>query len=442
MKPNANLTRTLCGLALTFTASSCTKKATSEDASAPPKVTVVETTTPESAEITSETKTAETVPANTEDFVAASNALGMDLYRLEAKKPGNLLFSAPSIEVAFAMTYAGAQGETAEQMRTALHLPEGNEIHDSASAMLAAWNTPNEDYQLRVVNRLFGEKSYTFLAPFLERVKNSYAAPLESLDFQGQPDQQRKHINSWVMEQTESRIEDLLPEDSIQGDTRLVLVNAIYFLGTWTKTFDPARTSPQPFLVNGKKSVKVPMMAQTSHFNYGEGKGFKVLEMPYKGDDLAMTIVLPDDAKGLAAVEAQMNAENMSSWLSGLREENVSVKLPRFELKDARIALVDDLKALGMKAAFEAKAADFSAMSKPVSKNDELYISKAFHEAFIKVDEKGTEAAAATAVVMATRAMAAPVKTINFHVDHPFVFAIRDVKTGAILFLGRVVNPA
>lgn len=377
------------------------------------------------------------LPADASSFIGASNALAMDLFHEVRKEKGNLLFSPASISVAFSMTYAGAKGETAAEMRKVLHLPEGDAVHDSAGQVLKGWNA-EAGHTLRSVNRLFGAKEYTFLPGFLARTRDSYAAPLEPVDFAASAEAARKHINQWVMDQTQDRIDELLPAASIDDQTKLVLVNAIYFLGQWAHGFDSSRTSQQPFAGESGESM-VPMMSQTATHRYLEVDGAQILELAYEDSPLAMTVVLPKDPSGLDAIEKRFGTE-FSEWASALKKREVSVLLPRFELKDARIPLVENLKALGMQLPFDAAKADFTNMSKPANAASELYISDAFHEAFVKVDEKGTEAAAATAVVMAPRG-AAPVVTV-FRADHPFLFTIRDVETGAILFVGRVANPS
>ena len=379
-------------------------------------------------------------PVDVSDFAASINAFGLDLYGAAAKEPGNLFFSPASISVAFAMTYAGARAATAEEMHKVLHLPPADIIHDSAQALLNDWNGEHDAYQLRVVNRLFGEKTYSFIDAFLARVAGSYAAPLEKVDFKGAPKEQRLHINKWVMQQTENRIDELLPGGSVSSDTRLVLVNAIYFLGTWESAFNAKATQDKDFFVDGKTAKKVPTMTKTQSYKYAKGEGFQFLEMGYDGSTLVMNLLLPDEPLGLPALEAQMSVENINTWWSKLHSQEITLELPRFELKDQRIPLKQILKTLGMNAAFDEKLADFGAMA-VTTPDARLYISDAFHEAFIKVDEKGTEAAAATAVLVAKPA-SVPSPPKMFQVKHPFLFVIRDTANGAILFMGRVTDPA
>ncbi|MBL4637345.1 MAG: serpin family protein [Kofleriaceae bacterium] len=384
--------------------------------------------------------TALQVTGTSDAFVRASNELGMHLYRVNQKKPGNMVFSPASISLAFTMTYAGANGATADEMAATLHLGDNASVHTSASAFLAGWREEGAE-ELTIVNRLFGQSGYNFEAPFLATTKELYLAPLETLDFVSNPDKQRLHINKWVMEQTADKIEELLPKGALDAMTRLVLVNAVHFLGKWSSAFPKKNTKSLPFWVDGKSKTKLPTMALTHDFAFSKVKGAKVLQLPYEGSDLAMTLILPDKRGGLSGLESQLSTATLSGWLSGLSTKKVSVELPRFELKNARIPLKDSMKKLGMKLAFDSSAADFSKMRNS-GPDDRLYIAKAFHEAFVKVDESGTEAAAATAVVMATRGgRPPPEKIANFHVDRPFLFTISDTSSGAILFLGRVVDP-
>ncbi len=370
-------------------------------------------------------------------MIAASNALAIDLYQ-QNRSPNNTVFSPASISVAFAMTYAGARGDTAKQMRETLHFPEGNTIHGAAASVIANWNAPS-GHVLNVVNRLFGQVGTPFQADFLSLVNTSYSAPLEEVAFAADPAKATKHINQWVMQQTNNKIEDLLPKGSITGNTKLVLVNAIYFLGTWASPFSEKSTRKRPFWVAGKTKQQVSMMSQTARYAFAETANARILEIPYKNSSLAMTIVLPKDKNGISALEDSLTTDSFSRWTGQLRPKRVGLQLPRFELKDARLPLKKSLIALGMKLPFNAETADFSGMLATDNPNQKLYISDAFHEAYVKVDEKGTEAAAATAVVMATRGR--PMPATAFHADHPFLFAIRDTQNGALLFLGKVVDP-
>ncbi len=432
------------GLLCTLLAAGCAHEDNSANRLEPTSLVKTPGPTSEVPPKESQTPAPDTAPqtiGDSEAFVKASNELAMNLYRVNQKKSGNMVFSPASISLAFTMTYAGANGATADEMAATLHLGDNATVHTSASAFLAGWRKEGVE-ELTIVNRLFGQSGYEFEAPFLATTNDLYFAPLESLDFKGDPDKQRLHINKWVMAQTADKIEKLLPKKSLDGMTRLVLVNAVHFLGKWSSAFPKKNTKSLPFWVNGKSKTKLPTMALTHNFAFSKIEGAKVLQLPYEGSDLAMTLILPDKRVGLSVLESQLSTATLNGWLSALSTKKVSVELPRFELANARIPLKDSMKSLGMKLAFDSSAADFSKMRNS-GPDDRLYIAKAFHEAFVKVDESGTEAAAATAVVMATRGGGPPLPEHieNFHVDRPFLFTISDTRSGAILFLGRVVDP-
>jgi serpin B len=385
-------------------------------------------------------------PAQLGAFARASNAFAVDMYekaRGEAGE-GNLVFSPASIELAFGMTWAGARGATADEMRRVLHLEgDADALHEAASRILASWNDPaRETYELRVVNRLFGERTYTFEQPFLDLTATRYGAPFEPVDFIDAAEAQRVAINGWVEQQTNERIDELLPPDSLNGLTRLVLVNAVYFLGQWVHAFQESATRDDFFYAPAGARPTVRIMTQTHEHGYAEVGNVQVLEMPYRGEDLAMTIVLPRDREGLAAVEGALSTATIGRWVSALRVRRVEIHLPRFEIRDSRLPLTTMMPEMGMRLAFDRTRADFTGMANPPNPDEQLYITDAFHEAFVKVDEQGTEAAAATAVVMGLRGGPAPAPDHPiFRADHPFLFMIRDVRSGTILFMGRVTRP-
>jgi serpin B len=369
------------------------------------------------------------------DLAASNNLFATDLYAKLRDRPGNLAFSPTSMSLALAMTYGGARGETAEQMRTVLRfgVPDAT-LHAAYADQIASWNDPaRTDYELRVVNRLFGAKGHPFHAEYVALTRDRYHAPIEQLDFAADPEAARKHINDWVEKETKDRIVDLLPSGSIDGGTPLVLTNAIYFKGTWKHEFDAKATVPAEFHL-GATTMRVPMMNMTHTLAFGEADGVKVLELPYAGDALAMDVLLPTERDGLAALEEKLTAENIDRWLGGMHAVEIDVALPKFKIEmPESIALKGTLSAMGMPIAFS-NAADFSGMS-----DSALAIDDVYHKAFVEVNEEGTEAAAATAVVM--RESAVMVKP-TFVADHPFLFLIRDTRSGAILFMGRVSNPA
>jgi serine protease inhibitor len=356
--------------------------------------------------------------------LAATHAFAFDLYGRLADGPGNLAFSPASVEIALTMTWEGARGETAAEMKRVLHL-DGQPASDLGGA--------DRKVVLRVANRLFGERTYRFEPPFRDRI--------EPLDFKGAPDAARRRINDWVADQTEKRITNLLPEGSIKPVTRLVLTNAIYFLGDWQSPFQKEWTRPQPFHAHEARLHDVPMMHQASTFPFAETGGVKVLEMPYAGGDTAMDFVLPDAPDALPKLERRLTPELFDGWLRALEPQRVAVSLPRVTIDPPEpTRLSDALQALGMKRAFDPEAADLTGIANPPDKQDRLFIGEVFHKAFVRIDEKGTEAAAATAVVAPGGTGAAP-KAKEFRADHPFLFVLRDLRTGRILFMGHVYDP-
>lgn len=375
------------------------------------------------------------------ETLARANQLGFDLYARLRTSPGNVVMSPASVHLALSMTYAGARGETATQMASVLHVePSGDALHAGYGAALRSWNA-RTPATLRVANRIFADRSVPVEDAFMTLTRQRYGAPLERLDFMGAPEPSRLAINQWVEERTEERIPDLLPERSITALTRMVLANAIYFKGTWQTQFDPAATSPRPFQVGGRTEVDVPAMTVRGRFAWSNHPdGVRVLELPYAGGDLSMVFVLPAERTGagaLPAVEAQLSQASLSRWRSTLQEVEVQVQIPRFRLEPPTVRLSDHLEAMGMPLAFDSHA-DFSGIA---TLRDGLYISEVFHKAFVEVNEEGTEAAAATAVVMVTRSAAPRPEPPRFIADHPFLFLLMDRQTGAVLFLGRVSDP-
>jgi serpin B len=330
-------------------------------------------------------------------------------------------------------------------MKKTLHFPgDPGAVMEMWGRLSTALQNPKRPMTLRIANRLFGEKTFKFEQPFLDKTRDAYGAPLEPTDFQTAPDASRDTINKWVEVQTEKRIKDLLPPKSITADTRMVLVNAIYFLADWMSQFEKEATWDRPFHVTATDERRVPTMNQAGRFRLAKADGVKVLELPYKGGDAAMLVILPDAVDGLAAVEQSLDAAKLGAWREALAPvDEVIVALPKFTIDPAEpIELVPALKALGMSLAFDPQTADFTGIGIPPDPSRRLFIGAVFHKAFVKVDEKGTEAAAATAVVMPEGAGAAPgPPPVQFIADHPFLFAIVDQSSGLILFLGRVVEP-
>lgn len=372
-------------------------------------------------------------------LAASNNALGIDLYRKLAGKPGNLALSPASISFALTMTYAGAARETAAEMKRTLHLNGSmEETVDSAAKLSSALQDPKNPGKLRIANRLFGQKDYAFRQDFLERNRASFGAPLASLGFKQEPEAARRQINGWVEQQTEKNIKDLLPAGVITSDTRLVLVNAIYFLADWAMPFDKGYTRSANFAAPaGARSV--PTMNNELSAPYANVDGHQVLQLGYKGEQMAMTLVLPKAGSSLADLESTLSQELLGRWTSALKPQYLRVALPKFKLSPQEpVSLKSALAELGMASAFDPDAADFSGISE---RNAEpLYIHEVVHKAMVAVDEKGTEAAAASAVIMGDEGAPAEPE-VEFIADRPFLFLIRDLRSGAVLFMGRVEDP-
>jgi serpin B len=369
--------------------------------------------------------------------VNGNNAFACDLYAHLAGEKGNLFFSPYSISTALAMTYAGARGETATEMAQTLHFAlNHHELHPAFARLLKEMDGQGKDrpFEMHVANALWGQKGYAFRNEFVELLKANYGAGLREADFVKAAEDARRQINRWVEEQTKDKIKDLIPPGVLNAMTRLVLTNAIYYKAPWQHPFYEAVTKEDEFQVTPDQKVNVPMMSQAAGFKYLDGGDFQLLDMPYKGGNQSMLVLLPKKVDGLSQLEKSLTAQNLESWLAKSRLQQVQVAFPKFKFT-REFELNKTLSAMGMPLAFSDKA-DFSGMDG----TKELYISNVIHKAFVDVHEKGTEAAAATAVVVAAKS-APPVAQQVFKADHPFVFVIRDNGTGSILFLGRVTNP-
>jgi serpin B len=312
----------------------------------------------------------------------------------------------------------------------------GREFHRAFGVIIEDLNARGAKggYELNVVNALWGQQGYGFLSGFLELIKNSYGGELNEVDFVKACEAARQTINSWVEKQTKGKIKDLIQEKVLNSMTRLVLTNAIYFKGNWARQFEKDKTKEAPFTLIDGKEVNVPMMNQTAEFNYMEAENFQGLELPYVDDELSMIILLPRKADGLSSLEKKLSMESFSGWLSELGKRKVIVSVPKFKMT-SQFGLADVLRSMGMSDAFSEKA-DFSG----INGRKDLLISAVVHKAYVDVYEEGTEAAAATGVVVGLTAVG-PGQTPVFRADHPFLFLIRDNKTGGILFIGRVMNP-
>jgi serpin B len=372
-------------------------------------------------------------------LVAGNNRFALDLYLQLAGTKGDVFVSPESISLALAMTYTGARGQTAEQMAKTLHFDQPVEqLNAGFAAILKRLNAGgvNNSYQLSIANRLWGQQGFKFLDEFLTVTREQYGAELALVDFLHQTAAARQTINSWVEKQTRDKIKALIGEGDIGPDTRLVLTNAIYFKGDWQAPFEKDATHKGPFHVTANKTADAMLMNHEGSYRFAKDDAVRVLEMPYRGGDLAMVVLLPEKIDGMSALEKSLSVEKLQGWLAGLKNTRVAVTMPKFKMT-REFELSKTLAAMGMPLAFSANA-DFSGMDG----NKDLSISAVIHKAFVAVDEKGTEAAAATAVAI-TLAMRRPVEEPErFNADHPFIFLIRDVRSGSILFLGRFTEPA
>jgi serpin B len=358
------------------------------------------------------------------------------------------------------MTFAGADGETRSEMARVLHFPNGGDVPASFLALQNSleqmsaktaelvkeskkFGGPSEPITLNIANRLFAQKGYSFRDAFLSLIKQYFGGAFEPLDFTENPAAAAQHINKWVADQTHDKIRDLIPADALNELTRLVLANALYLKAPWANEFSQNATQSEPFFVRGAP-VNVPMMRKTDkNFGYARREGFTVVSLPYAGNDLQFVVLLPDDINGLRELEMKLSADVLAGCAK-LEKRDVDLYLPKFKLEPPTIALKEKFEGLGMKTAFDDPrgSANFDKIA-PRKPNDYLYISNIFHKTFIAVDEKGTEAAAATAVVMmrATSMPGPKPPPIEVKVDRPFVYAIQHVPSGVCLFLGRVTDP-
>jgi serpin B len=384
----------------------------------------------------------ETTPDDAAAAAAAVNAFGLDLYRAMATGTGNAVVSPASVALALAMARAGAEGETAAEMDAVLRRFGADDVAAWPAALDAALagrtrtldgpdGTP-VDVTLRIANAPFAQRGMPLEAAYLEALGARFGAGLRLVDYIAATEEARARINAWVDEQTEQRIPELLAPGTITTDTRLTLVNAIYLKAPWQTPFTEEATAPAPFTRPDGSRVDVPTMATGEHLPFATGAGWRAVELPYLGGELAMTVIVPDD---LAAFEAGLDAAGLDAIIGALADQQVELFLPRFGI-ETKASLADALRALGMPLAFDPQSADFSG----ITAAETLFIGDVIHQANIDVDEEGTEAAAATAVVM--RAGSAPAEPVTLRVDRPFLFALRDVPTGTILFLGRVTDPS
>lgn len=376
-------------------------------------------------------------PADTAAVVAGNTRFAFELYRRLQAAEGNLFFSPYSISTALAMTYAGADGTTRQQLADTLRfIPDGQMLHAAFSTLQSQLKQEQEkgEIELSIANALWIENNFPLLHTFTSLTSRFYGAAVNQVRFKTDTEKARRTINTWVEEKTENKIQELIKPGVLDSFTRLVLTNAIYFKGNWARPFKKERTKEEQFWVEPGTSAMVPMMNQQEELGYMEDAMLQALEMTYTGDTLSMIVLLPRKTDGLKDLEGALTAELLSSRLESIRKCDVRVCMPKFTMT-SQFDLSRTLAAMGMPEAFS-EAADFSGMTG----GKDLFISAVVHKAFVDVNEEGTEAAAATGVVM--RLTAAPAPPPLFRADHPFIFLIRHNPTGSLLFLGRVARPA
>ena len=403
---------------------------------------------PETQEVRSELPrdtTPDVTEADYESFVASTNEFGLDVFAELTTGDTNVVFSPLSVAVALGMTYAGARNDTASQMSTVLHNALSDEAFHAANNRLALHlasrniaphgeDGEEKSLRLRLVNAIWAQTGYALEQPFLDVLATNYDAGVKLADFVSAPEASRQTINDWVAYQTEDRIQDLVGPGAISSNTLMVLTNALYFYGSWTWVFRPESTNDGAFHTLTGGDVTAEMMYQSFSHAYAAGDGYQLLDLPYDGDELAMTILLPEAGR-FDQIRAQLSGDWLEQARGSLASTRVNLTLPKFRFAWGTKSLADPLIALGMSDAFQAGAADFTG----IHSVPELYIADVLHQAFIGVDESGTEAAAATAVIL-DRSAVDPAEVVAFTVDRPFIFFIRD-SSGVLLFSGQVMDP-
>lgn len=393
-----------------------------------------------------ERSTPTTTGTDVTELVNGNSGFAFDLYHALAANDGNLFYSPYSISSALSMVYAGAKGDTETQMADTLQFRLSQDaLHPAFNSLDLALASRGQDaegkdgegFRLNVVNAVWGQHDYEFLDTFLDVLAESYGAGVRPIDFQAAPEEARSVINDWIADRTDDRVKDLIPPGLIHSLTRMVLTNAVYFNAAWEYPFHAALTQDQAFYLLDGGAIDVPMMNTEDELGYAYVDGYQVLDLPYDGGELSMTIMLPDRGR-FREFEASLDAELARQAVESLESRYVDLRMPKFEF-ESQFRLGEQLKAMGMNKAFESSASDFSGMdgNSCIAGDDPcLYMEDVVHKAFVSVDEDGTEAAAATAVLM--RIESARSQPIDVTVDRPFIFMIRDRATDAILFIGRV----
>lgn len=372
--------------------------------------------------------------------VEGNNRFALDLYDAAGAEEGNLFFSPFSINAALSMVYAGAEGETEAQLADVLGVGLDEGVwHDNLAALTNDLSGEhNRGYTLYAANKVWGQRGVPFLEDYVALLEDSYDAPMEEEDFRSDAPGAVQRINDWVSDQTHGHVEELFDSGDIDGLTRLVLANAIYFDADWENRFQANATEDRDFTLPSGEVVQVPTMAQETDLGFASVDGLQLLEMPYKDEEISMVVLLPDDPAGLADLEASLTHEDLQTWIDGISERPVQVEFPSFEL-ETELPLSALLVELGMVDAFDDSLADFTGIVAREDMEANYYVQSTKHKAYVLVDERGTTAAAATGVSIGTRSVDSG--PVPFVVDHPFIFVIRDRLTGTILFMGRIEDP-
>ena len=392
---------------------------------------------------------ARTAPNGPQSFADDNNDFALAMYGQLRQRPGNLFFSPFSIRTALGMAQAGAREETAAQMREALCISSSSSDEKLHVAFAEIVRRPNAagggEYEMAVANSLWGQDGAPLQPGFLDLIARHYGGAMNLVDFRRGAEAARVTMNQWVEDETRQKIRELIPSGGLDADTRLVLVNAVYFKGTWVQPFREAVTRDEPFHLEGGGKVQAPLMHQHEGVRYLQARGYQAVDLIYRGGDLSLLVLLPDRKEGLRDLEQALSARMLQDCVAQMRTREVKLFLPRFKITWGTVNVRDQLTVLGMPRAFTRFQANFSGINGHEPPHaDSLFISAVFHKAFVEVNEEGTEAAAATAVgmpdMMALRPSKPPPVPI-FRADHPFLFAIHDRKSGAILFLGRMTDP-
>jgi serpin B len=439
MKPKLSFSCMVAGMVFLFIAS-CGNSPKVSDTNRQPDDQGIITTQEGSVTVKSYADGRDSLPSSSAENINAlikgNTDFALDMYKKLSTADTNMFFSPYSISIALAMTWAGARGQTESEMASALHFSlDQAQLHPAFNDLDLALKAQaqKDGFELNIVNQLWGEKTYQFLPDYLKTVSVNYGASMRLLDFMNSPEPSRLVINDWVSDQTKTRIQDLIPEGAIIPLTRLVLTNAIYFKAQWADTFYKENTRERMFY-RSNDSLPAQFMHKSAGYQYAANADYCALEMPYKGNGISMMIILPEPGK-MPSVESGLTSDFLAGISGSMQNILVNVAIPKFKFTTTSASLKNILISLGMTSAFSG-AADFSG----IDGMRDLYIQDAIHKAFVAVDERGTEAAAATAVIIGIRSVPIP-PPISFTANRPFIFLIRDNATGTVLFMGKLVNP-